>query len=431
MLKKGCVLIVINLDYTYSSVKLEHLKKYEKDILKIVENFESRNCDGNDYLGWYEYPNSAVEILDDIERVARNIKNNSRVFVVCGIGGSYLGARSVIEAIKGFYNTDVEIIYLGNTLDERYIQDTIDYLKDKDFSVNVISKSGTTLETALAFRLLKKMLMDKYGDKYINRIYITTDEKNGCLRKFSDEKNICSFTIPSDIGGRYSVFTPVGLLPLAVAGVDVRAFVFGAISSFRDFKERNIDKNIAYQYAAYRYSQYICDKKVVELFATYSPYLNMVSEWWKQLFGESEGKQGRGLYPASVNFSTDLHSLGQFIQQGSKCLFVTQLKIQNNGKLFIEKEEDDFDNLNYVEKISFDRINQIAQSGTNKAHFEYGGVNTLGIVLENLTAGSLGYFMHFMMCSCMISGYLLGVNPFDQPGVEFYKQEMKKILKSF
>ncbi len=422
---------MIKLDYTYSSFGVNQLKKYEEEVLKIVEKFESKECEGNDYLGWYDYSNDAINILDDIEKIASKIKSESQVFVVCGIGGSYLGARAVIEAVKGFYNTDVEIVYLGNTLDERYIQDTLDYLKDKDFSVNVISKSGTTLETALAFRLLKKILMNKYGEEYINRLYITTDEKNGCLRKFSDENNICSFTIPSNIGGRYSVFTPVGLLPLAVAGVDIRDFISGAISSSKDFKEKNIEKNIFYQYAAYRYNQYVSNNKVVELFATYSPYLNMVSEWWKQLFGESEGKQGKGLYPASVNFSTDLHSLGQFVQQGSKCLFVTQLKIQREGNLFVEKEENDFDNLNYVCQISFENINRVAQLGTNKAHFEYGSVDTLSIVLCDLTAKSLGYLMHFMMCSCMISGYLIGVNPFDQPGVEFYKQEMKKMLKTF
>lgn len=431
MLKKGWGFLVIELDYTYSAVKVDDLKKYESDILRIVSNFDSKKCEGSEYLGWYNYPLHIIDGLEKLQKVAFQIKKSSQVFVVCGIGGSYLGSRAVIEAIKGFYRTDVEIVYLGNTLDERYIKDAIDYLKDRDFSINVISKSGATLETALAFRLLKELLVKKYGEKYKDRIYVTTDEKNGCLRKFSDENNLQSFVIPSDIGGRYSVFTPVGLLPLAVAGVNIKEFVLGAIASYNDFQQKDISKNLAYQYAAYRYNQYVEGGKSIELFATYSPYLNMISEWWKQLFGESEGKLNKGLYPASVNFSTDLHSLGQFVQQGSKCLFVTQIKVVDEGKLFVSKDEEDFDGLNYVSEISFSDINMIAQSGTNKAHFEYGNVDTLGVAMRGTSEKSVGYLLHFMMCSCMISAYLLGVNPFDQPGVEFYKKEMKKILKSF
>ena len=421
---------MIELDYTYSSVNIKQLKKYETKINKIVDDFVNKRAVGNDFFGWHEYPKNISEnLIEKINATANHIKDISNVFVVCGIGGSYLGSRAVIESLKGFYNSDVEIIYLGNTFDEKYIRDTINYLKDKDFTVNVISKSGTTLETAVAFRMLKKMLNDKYGVNSKDRIYVTTDEKNGCLREMCEKEGYCSFVIPKDIGGRYSVFTPVGLLPLAVAGINVSEFIDGAKKGYIDFQEKTIEKNIAYQYAAYRYYQYIKNKKRVEVFASYSPYLNMVGEWWKQLFGESEGKEGKGLFPASVNFSTDLHSLGQFIQQGSKILYISQLMIKENGTLKINEEKNNEDGLNYLCNVSLSEINLIAQEGTNKAHFENGDVDNVRFVIENLNESSMGYLLYFYMFSCMVSGYLLKVNPFDQPGVEFYKREMKNLLK--
>jgi len=421
---------MIELDYSYSSVGVKCLKKYESKINKIVDNFKNKNAEGREFFGWYEYPkNISEDLLDKINAAASHIKAISEVFVICGIGGSYLGARAVIEALKGFYNSNVEIVYLGNTFDERYIEDTIEYLKDKEFSVNVISKSGSTLETAVAFRFLKKILNDKYGDGSKERIYVTTDAKNGCLREACDKEGYCSFVIPEDIGGRYSVFTPVGLLPLAVAGVDISKFIQGAKNSYENFQQTALEKNCAYQYAAYRYHQYIKNKKKVEVFAAYSPYLNMVSEWWKQLFGESEGKEGKGLFPASVNFSTDLHSLGQFIQQGSRILYISQLMIKKEGKLKFAPEKDDEDGLNYLSDTSIGEINLAAQEGTNKAHFEIGRVDNLRIAVETISEDTLGYLLYFYMCSCMISAYLLKVNPFNQPGVEFYKREMKKMLK--
>ena len=309
---------MLSLDYTYSSLKIAGLKKYEDEIKKIVENFKNKECAGNDFLGWYELPNKIdYEMINSIMSAANKIKNNSQVLVVCGIGGSYLGARAVIDSIKGYYNTDVEIIYLGNTFDERYTKDVLTYLENKDFCVNVISKSGGTLETAVAFRLLKSLLIKKYGDSASERIFATTDEKKGCLREMANMEGYTSFIIPGDVGGRFSVFTPVGLLPLAVAGVDIEKFVEGARAFYKDFQKNSMEENIAYQYAAYRYHQYKESGKSVEVFVSYSSYLNMIAEWWKQLFGESEGKENKGLFPASVNFSTDLHSLGQFIQQGS------------------------------------------------------------------------------------------------------------------
>ena len=421
---------MIRLDYTYSSIGVKELKKYESEIKTIVENFKEKKCEGNEYLGWYQFPNQISEDeIEKIENTALKIKQESQTFVVCGIGGSYLGARSVIEAIKGYYGSDIEIIYLGNTFDERYIKDTIEYLKKRDFSVNVISKSGSTLETAVAFRLLKDVLIEKYGGKANGRIFVTTDENDGCLRELAEKEKFCSFVIPRDVGGRYSVFTAVGLLPLAVAGVDIRLFIEGARHAYKEFQEECLEKNSAYQYAAYRFCQHMKKNKKVETFVSYSPYLNMVAEWWKQLYGESEGKQEKGLFPAKMNFSTDLHSLGQFVQQGSKLLFITQLKVLEKGDLYIPKDENNIDGLNYLEKISVAEINNIAQEGTNSAHYNLGLVDNLTLVLEDLSEKSVGHLLYFFMCSCMISSFLLGVNPFNQPGVEFYKQEMKKMLK--
>lgn len=420
---------MIKTDFKYSSIKLEDLKKYENDVLRIVQNFENKNCKGNDFIGWFSYVSDlGLDFINNIKKDAEEIKEKFDVLVVCGIGGSYLGSRAVIESLKGFKNTDIEILYLGNTFDERYIRDVINYLNDKNFCVNVISKSGTTLETAIAFRILKDILVKKYGEGYVDRIYATTDEFDGCLRKMSSLENYKSYVIPKNVGGRYSVFTPVGLLPIAVAGIDIEKFVLGAKKALEDVCVKDINVNIAYQYSIYRYMQYLKNNRV-ELFATYSPYLCMLAEWWKQLFGESEGKENKGLFPSSVNFSTDLHSLGQFVQQGSKILFITQLKVLNSGDLKAPKNENDVDNLNYLCDISLDKINLIAQEGTNKAHYDIGGVDNFTFVIDEVNDKIIGYFMFTMMYSCMLSANLLGVNPFDQPGVEFYKKEMKNLLK--
>lgn len=420
---------MIKTDYSYSSIKMNDLKKHEDKLNRIAEHFYMKECKGNDYIGWYEYPNNlSDELINKIKNDAKKIKNISEVFVVCGIGGSYLGARAVIESIKGF-KQDIEILYVGNTFDEVYIKDVLNYLKDKDFCVNVISKSGSTLETAVAFRFLRNMLIEKYGNKYNERIFATTDEYKGSLRKMADKEGYTTYVIPSNIGGRYSVFTPVGLLPMAVAGVDFEKFVLGARKACVDLKEKNIENNIAYQYAAYRYIKY-SNKNKVEVFSTYSPYLNMIAEWWKQLFGESEGKEEKGLYPSSVNFSTDLHSLGQFIQQGSKILFLTQLRVLGENKICLSEDSEDVDELNYLSGISINEMNLSAQEGTNKAHYCLGGVDNFTFEIETFNETSLGYLMYSFMFSCMLSANLLDVNPFDQPGVEFYKTEMKKIMKN-
>lgn len=421
--------MLIKSDYEYSSIKLDDLKPYESDVLSIVKSFESGTCKGCEFIGWYKFIEQFdEEILRRIEKDAQDIRLNYDTLVVCGIGGSYLGARAVIEAVKGFNKGNVEIVYVGNTFDEQYTRDVMEYLDKRNFCVNVISKSGTTLETAVAFRFLKEKLKEKYGEDYKNRIYATTDEKNGCLRSVAEKEGYKSYAIPEDVGGRYSVFTPVGLLPVAVAGVDVGMFVNGSRQALSDLKNDKIEENISYQYAIYRYLQYLKGYKV-ELFATYSPYLNMVSEWWKQLFGESEGKDSKGLFPASVNFSTDLHSLGQFVQQGSRVLFITQIKCVDKGTLIIKEQQENDDMLNYLSGVSLAEINLIAQRGTNKAHFDIGGVDNFTFVIDEMNEYNVGYFLFAMMYSCMISANLLGVNPFDQPGVEFYKKEMKELLK--
>lgn len=419
---------MIDVEYEYSKVKLNDLIKYENKILNIVSCFEKGNCLGSDSIGWYDYPlMDHKKLIEQIKFDATKIAENSDVFVVCGIGGSYLGARAVIEALKGF-KQDVEIMYLGNTFDEKYIKKCLDYLKDKDFSINVISKSGGTLETMICFRLLKDLLYSKYGENAKNRIYATTDPDDGVLRKMAEKENYKSYPIPKNIGGRYSVFTPVGLLPLAVAGVDIEKFLLGAQLAYKDFQTKSINDNIPFQYAAYRYHQYLNNSKI-EIFASYSPHLDMSAEWWKQLFGESEGKDGKGLFPTSVNFSADLHSLGQYIQQGVKMFFITQLKIIGHGSITVKEQKDDCDNLNYLSELTLNEINLKAQEGTNSAHYQIGGVDNFTFIMKDINEQSIGYLFYTFMLSCMISANLIEVNPFNQPGVEFYKSEMKKLLK--
>lgn len=420
---------MINIDYKYSNLKLNGLKKEEKKILKVVDAFNNGTCVGSDYIGWKDFADTiSTSEIKKIKETAEKIQKNSDVFVVCGIGGSYLGSRAVIEALKGYINKNIEIIYIGNTFDERYTMDVLNYLKAKEFSINVISKSGSTLETAYAFRMIKDLLISKYKEKANERIFATTDPENGCLRKMANKYNWQSFNIPSNIGGRYSVITAVGLLPLAVAGVDIGKFLEGVKKAENDLMAKNMDNNIAYQYAAYRYIQYKKNKKI-EIFSSYSPYLTMLSEWWKQLFGESEGKNGKGLFPVSVSFSTDLHSLGQFIQQGKRTFFMTQLKIEGDDKLYLREETNNDDNLNYLSQFSLNQINKKAQEGTNIAHHNLGNVDIFTFELTKIDEFNVGYLLYTLMYSCMISAYLLGVNPFNQPGVEFYKSEMKKLLK--
>ena len=417
---------MVNLDFSYSSKKEKDLYEYEKEINDIVSRFKKLELTGCDFAGWFEYPVAiSDDLLEDINKTAEEIRRKSDVFVICGIGGSYLGARAVIEAINDFKKQDVEIIYLGNTFDEKYTKSVLEYLEQKDFCVNVISKSGSTMETAIAFEFLKSLLKRKYGRGAFERIYVTTDKEDGVLRAECKEKGYKSYVIPKDVGGRYSVFTPVGLLPIAVANIDIYKFVKGAQAFYKSFESDSVQENMAYQYAAYRNLQYRSGR-TVELFASYSPNLIFFAEWWKQLFGESEGKEGKGLFPASVNFSADLHSLGQYVQQGNKILFITQIKNLEKGQLKLGVNNG---NLGLLDGYTLGEVNRAAQEGVNRAHFEIGGVDNLSLVVDELDEYWIGYLMFFFMCSCMISAYLLQINPFDQPGVEFYKSEMKKILK--
>ncbi len=415
---------MINIDFNYCNLKIADILKYQEKINKIENN---EDLPGKEYSGWLDYPGSiSKELIVDINKTAKKIVSNNEVLVVCGIGGSYLGAKTVIDALTNNFKSEFKIIYLGTSLSEDEIIEALDYLKDKDFAVNVISKSGTTLETALIFRFLKNLLEKKYGAEARSRIIVTTDEFSGGLRELSIEKEYKTYFIPSDIGGRYSVFTPVGLLPIAASGLDIDEFIKGARLASKDLKEVSIEKNLAYQYALYRYINYI-NGKSVELFVNYNPKLESLNEWWKQLFGESEGKNGKGLFPASSIFPKDLHSLGQFIQDGSKILFETIISFNKPGNLMVEKIGNNFDGLNYLSSKSVSEINKNIKIGTAKAHFK-GSVNNLIIEVDKRDEKGLGYLLYFLMKSCVISSYLLGVNPFDQPGVELYKKEVFEIM---
>ena len=398
------------------------------------ETLTSKSGLGNDYLGWMTLPEDYdKEEFARIKAAAERIKKNSDVFIVIGIGGSYLGARACIEAIKSsLYNSmkkdTPEIYFIGNTISPTYLNDVISLVEGRDFSVNIISKSGTTTESALAFRVFRSMLEKKYGEEGAKeRIFATTDRKKGTLRELSTAKGYETFTIENDVGGRFSVLTGVGLLPIAVAGCDIDALMNGARAAMGDFCDPDITKNDCYKYAAIRNILYRKGRSV-EMLVAYEPSFTMMNEWFKQLFGESEGKDGKGLFPASAVFSTDLHSLGQFIQDGSDILFETVVQFSKAQKdFFIEKDPTNGDGLNFLSDQNMSVVNRKAFEGTVLAHTEG---NTPNIVLEvpELNEFELGYMIYFFEKACAISGYMLGVNPFNQPGVESYKKNMFALL---
>ncbi len=404
---------------------------YQDKVSKINKMIEDRSGPGNDYLGWLNYPeNYDKEEVETILKCAKYVKDNFDVLLVCGIGGSYLGARAAIEAINGLHSTKKpEIIFLGQTFSSDYIYETLEYVKDKKFAINVISKSGTTTETAISFRLAKQLLEEKVGKEEARKaIFATTDKEKGALRELSNKEGYQTFNLPSDIGGRYSVFTAVGLFPLAVAGIDIKALLDGAKKAMIELKNDNIEENNAYKYAIVRDYFYRHDKDV-EMFVSYEPRLTQLGEWFKQLFGESEGKEGKGLLPDSATFSTDLHSLGQFIQEGHKVLFETILFINKaNNEVIVPHDVDNLDGLNYLENKNLDFVNKQAFLGTLKAHTENGKVPNVILELDNLNEFSLGYLLYFFMKTCAMSAYLLEVNPFNQPGVEIYKKNMFHLL---
>lgn len=416
----------------------EHEVTYLRDFVKVAHHsLHEKTGAGSDFLGWIDLPvDYDKEEFSRIQKSAEKIKSDSDVLLVVGIGGSYLGARAALEFLQhSFYNAlpkekrkTPQIIFIGNNISSTYMTDVMDLLEGKDFSINVISKSGTTTEPAIAFRIFRKLLEEKYGaDEARKRIYATTDKARGALKTLADEEGYESFVIPDDVGGRYSVLTAVGLLPIAVSGSDIEAMMKGAAQAREDFSNSELEENAAYQYAAVRNALYN-KGKTIEMLINYEPSLQYFSEWWKQLFGESEGKDQKGIYPSSANFSTDLHSLGQYVQEGRRDLFETIIKVEKpRHEMVIEEAESDLDGLNYLAGKTVDFVNNKAFEGTMLAHTD-GGVPNLVLTIPQLDEYTFGYLVYFFEKACAMSGYLLGVNPFDQPGVEAYKVNMFALL---
>ena len=413
----------------------EHEIEYLKPFCKVAHSLLCEHTgQGSDFHGWLSLPEDYNrEEFERIKIAAEKIKKNSEVLIVIGIGGSYLGARAAIEFVKSpLYNNlkkdTPDIYFAGNNISTTALNELISICDGRDFSINVISKSGTTTEPAIAFRIFKSMLIDKYGEQGAReRIFVTTDKARGTLKKFSDEAGYETFVVPDDIGGRYSVLTAVGLLPIAVSGIDIDKMMQGAKEAMQRFKSCDLEQNEALKYAALRNILYRRGK-TTEILVGYEPYLLTFNEWWKQLYGESSGKDGKGIYPSSVIFSTDLHSLGQYIQQGQRNLFETVINVLDQGEEFkIPNDDDNVDGLNFISGKTLDYVNKTAMYATLLAHND-GGVPNIVIELKDKTEYSLGYLVYFFEFACAMSGYLLGVNPFDQPGVEGYKNNMYALL---
>ena len=396
------------------------------------QSLEAKNGPGSDFLGWMYLPRDYdKEEFGRIQAAAEQIRSDSDVLVVAGIGGSYLGARAVVEAVKGVYHNELEpglkVYFCGNSISPTALNDIIALCKGKRFSINVISKSGTTTETSLAFRVLRKLLEDQVGVEEANkRIYATTDRAKGTLKQLADSQGWPTFVVPDDVGGRYSVLSAVGLLPIAAAGIDIAELMKGAADAMERFSVLSPD-NDAYKYAAAR--NILSRKgKQIEILECYEPNFALMNEWYKQLFGESEGKDNKGLFPASCIFSTDLHSMGQFIQEGTRNMFETIVNVKNPAKdLYIEELEGNFDGLNFLAGQNMSVVNRKAMEGTILAHTD-GGVPQMLIDVDDLSAYNVGYLIYFFWRACACSGYLLGVNPFNQPGVESYKKNMFALL---
>ncbi len=414
--------------------EVESMKALTESTRKLLL---SKSGAGNDYLGWIDLPvDYDKEEFARIKKAAEKIKSDSDVLVVIGIGGSYLGARAAIEFLgHNFFNSvskDLrkapEIYFVGNSISSNYLAGLVDVIGDRDFSVNIISKSGTTTEPAIAFRVFKKMLEEKYGkDGAAKRIYATTDKAKGALKKLADAEGYEEFVVPDDVGGRFSVLTAVGLLSIAVSGVDIDELMAGAASARKRCIENDFDNNDAMQYAALR-NIMLRKGKSVEILCDYEPSLHYTLEWWKQLMGESEGKDNKGLFPASVDLTTDLHSMGQFIQDGSRIMFETVLNVEKTSReIVIEKEDEDLDGLNYLAGKTMDFVNKCAMNGTILAHTD-GNTPNLRVDIPEQTPFYLGELFYFFEFACGLSGYMLGVNPFNQPGVESYKKNMFALL---
>ena len=430
-------MLKLDLSKVSFAVKEHELKNLEEAVKSAHKTLHEGTGAGNDFLGWVNLPhNYDKEEFERIKKAAEKIRSNSEILVVIGIGGSYLGAKAALEMLghsfSGLLSAEKRnaplILFAGNSISSTYLCDLIEAVGDKDFSVNIISKSGTTTEPAVAFRVFREILEKKYGKSGAReRIFATTDKARGALKKLCDEEGYETFVIPDDVGGRFSVLTAVGLLPIAVSGADIDEIMKGAKDACNDFASDSLDKNICYQYAAVRNALY---RKgyTTEIMVNYEPKMHYFSEWWKQLYGESEGKDNKGLFPASVDFSTDLHSMGQYIQDGRRGLFETVLNIENPTKdITLTEDKDNVDGLNFLAGKTMDYVNKKAFEGTVLAHVS-GSVPNLVVSLTEADAYHFGYMVYFFEKACGISGYILGVNPFDQPGVEEYKKNMFALL---
>ena len=428
----------IKLNLKNTGIPQKSIMEYKEQVENIHKELHKKANDEKDFVGWLELPTKYdVKEFLRIKKAAKKIKKESDILVVIGIGGSYLGARAVIEALTNTFNnmlTDKQrkypqILYVGNNLSPNYINELIEYIGEKDFSVNVISKSGTTTEPAIAFRIFREILENKYGiDEARSRIYVTTDKEKGALKTLADNEGYEKFVIPDNVGGRYSVLTAVGLLPIATAGIDIDKLMQGAQNAQERYDDPNLKYNECYKYAVTRNILYKLYKNT-EILVNYEPKMHYFTEWWKQLFGESEGKDQKGIFPAGVDFTTDLHSMGQYIQEGRRNLFETVISIENpKSDITINKDEDNLDGLNYLAGKTLDYVNKKAMEGTVKAHVT-GDVPNIMLTIEDLDEENIGELIYFFEKACAMSGMILGVNPFNQPGVEEYKKNMFKLLK--
>ena len=424
--------IKVNIENT--GIGMDEILKYKEEVQEIDKILRKNPNDENNFLGWLELPTNYDKAeFKRIKEAAKKVQENSEVFVVIGIGGSYLGARAVIESLTNtFYNykkrETPQILFAGNNISPNYLTDLLDLIGDRDFSVNVISKSGTTTEPAIAFRVFREILENKYGiEEARKRILVTTDKAKGALKQLSDEEGYETFVVPDNVGGRYSVITAVGLLPIAVAGIDIDELMAGAKYAQDKYADSDLKYNECYQYAVVRNLLYRTDKNI-EILVNYEPKLHYFTEWWKQLYGESEGKEGKGIFPAGVDFTTDLHSMGQYIQDGRRNLFETVINVVNTASdIPLKEEQDNLDGLNYLAGKTMDFVNKKAMEGTIKAHVD-GKVPNILINIDKLDEKTMGHLVYFFELACAMSGNILGVNPFNQPGVEEYKKNMFKLL---
>ncbi len=428
----------VKLSLKNSGITKKTIMEYKEQVENIHKDLHHRANDVSDFVGWLNLPTKYdKKEFARIKKAAKKIKKESDILVVIGIGGSYLGARAVIEALtSSFYNmlpneerNFPQILYVGNNLSSDYMNELIEYIGDKDFSVNVISKSGTTTEPAIAFRIFREILENKYGiEEARSRIYATTDREKGALKTLAEKEGYEQFVVPDNVGGRYSVLTAVGLLPIATCGIDIDKLMEGAKEAQEKYDDPDLKYNECYQYAVVRNILYKLYKNT-EILVNYEPKMHYFTEWWKQLFGESEGKDQKGIFPAGVDFTTDLHSMGQYIQEGRRNLFETVIKIKKpKSDIEIQPDEDNLDGLNYLAGKTLDYVNKKAMEGTIQAHVS-GDVPNIQITIEKLDEKNLGAMIYFFEKACAVSGMILGVNPFNQPGVEEYKKNMFKLLE--